>query len=93
MTCYICDPKNPAADEEGCRDCEREAFAPLLDLAAEREARREGYDGLTCPCGGAWFDLRIGPGRIGAVTLGKDGRVTGYAGVPTCRECGEAVSA
>jgi hypothetical protein len=24
MTCYLCDPTNPEADEEGCAKCEQE---------------------------------------------------------------------
>jgi hypothetical protein len=43
----------------------------------------EQYDGRTCEgCGSAWFDA--------AVTIGPDGRVTGWAFV-TCRDCGQAL--
>jgi hypothetical protein len=45
-------------------------------------------------CGNEWFRLDGGSAGLetthhGAVTLGADGRVTGFFGVPTCVECGE----
>ncbi|WP_435109813.1 hypothetical protein [Nocardiopsis synnemataformans] len=54
--------------------------------------RRGQYDGLTCSCGCTWFRLeRLGADRAGAVCLTRDGRVTGYVGIPTCTECGKHV--
>ena len=46
-----------------------------------------------CPtCGGQWFVLRRTEGSSipehGAITLNNERRVTGYAGEPTCAECG-----
>lgn len=37
MSCYICQPHNPNAAEEGCADCEREFWhAYLVQLATAR---------------------------------------------------------
>lgn len=59
----------------------------ITDLSERRDAAAEPkYEGLRCGCGQAWFELR----PDGAVCLGKDGSVTGYAGVPHCLSCGTA---
>lgn len=56
----------------------------VIDLDARRnEAREPAYDGAACPCGGAWFD-------VDGVCISKEGQVTGYAGKPRCKTCGEA---
>lgn len=45
-------------------------------------------DVQTCQqCGCPWFRLVIDEGP-GAVAFDRHGVVLGYAGVPTCRECG-----
>lgn len=41
----------------------------------------KGYDGLTCACGGAWFNVQ-------AVALDQDAKVTAWAAPLTCRSCG-----
>lgn len=51
-----------------------------INLAAERAARRQDYDGTACPaCGCVWFDL------VGVLEAGQ---VTGYLWPPKCRDCG-----
>lgn len=42
-------------------------------------AKENGYDGLVCKCGEAWFDL--------AVVADKSGLVNGNAIVGTCVSC------
>ena len=50
----------------------------------------DGYDGITCPCGEAWFELSGSPvAKHGAVTFGLDGSITGYHGTPVCIPCGQ----
>lgn len=65
----------------------------MVDLE-QRRAARDGHHGRVCACGSEWF--RLGrrdsdpPGfQHGAITVGLDNRITGYAGVPCCIECGE----
>ena len=42
------------------------------------------YDGFVClNCGETWFELEV--------LLGKDLRVSGWAGVGSCRGCGRRV--
>ncbi|GAA2071895.1 hypothetical protein [Williamsia deligens] len=42
--------------------------------------RPDVYDGLTCEqCGEAWFQA--------SVTVGRDGRVTGWVSTVKCTEC------
>ena len=43
------------------------------------------YDGGTCHCGSAWFDLA----DDGKFTVDQRGIVTGYSGTPVCAECGD----
>lgn len=66
----------------------------ITDLEERRRAAAEPkYDGVTCGCGDAWFELRPGPkSPTAAICLDKDGAVTGYAGVPHCMSCGTAVA-
>lgn len=54
-----------------------------IDLAAERESRREGYEGVTCPCGSTWFNARI--------AIDQAGRAHSYAWPVTCTECGTPI--
>lgn len=58
----------------------------VVELGARRPA--SSSDPLVCACGSHWFDLRLDEDAPGAVTLSVGGSVTGYAGVPVCRECG-----
>lgn len=51
-----------------------------------REGGEDGYDGLVCGCGEAWFALH---GRGSAVCLGPDGEITGYSGTLKCVSCGK----
>lgn len=59
----------------------------------DRRATTPDDDLLTCECGSAWFELRTADehGRAvepGAIVMNKSGNVTGYFGLPYCRECG-----
>ena len=56
------------------------------DARRDRQSREEGYDGITCACGEAWFTLT---GEGAAVCLGPDGAITGYAGTFMCTSCGK----
>lgn len=56
-----------------------------LDDHRNRREEPSGYDGITCPCGEAWYALD------GAVCLDRDGTVTGYSGRLTCVGCGQPV--
>lgn len=47
------------------------------------------YDGGTCSCGSAWFDLADDNGQKGKFTVDLRGIVTGYSGTPVCADCGE----
>jgi hypothetical protein len=62
---------------------EQIAAAPVVIPLRPRET--DGYDGLTCRCGSAWFHVR-------GVTFAPDGHVTGYAAPVTCLECGERLN-
>ena len=48
------------------------------------------YDGATCACGSAWFQL-VGDGgtegTAGLVALDERGVIIGYAGQLVCAEC------
>jgi hypothetical protein len=59
----------------------------VFDLEARRSARAGDVPARCARCGGEWFDLRLPGGDPGAVTLRADWSVSGYAGVPYCREC------
>lgn len=58
----------------------------VVDLTERRRAAGPA-EPLRCACGGEWFELRVGE-RSGAVTIAQDGTITGYAGMPVCRDCG-----
>ena len=61
--------------------------AQVIDLDSHRY---EGTPPAECPkCGGQWFILTADkPGyEHGALTLDREGHVTGYFGVPVCAEC------
>ena len=62
----------------------------VIDLA-ERRGAEAGAPGAQCAaCGGEWFELRADHPQMpphGAVALGPDGSVRGYAGVPHCTTC------
>lgn len=67
---------------------------PVVSLD-DRRQRSATTEPLRCrKCGGEWFRLdgtHSGPDipDEGAVTIDREGRITGYAGVPVCVECGE----
>lgn len=66
----------------------------IIDLNARRTTEDQP-DYVTCPCGGAWFELRANHPQMpehGAVVLRPDGTISGYAGTPHCVSCGEAVT-
>lgn len=67
----------------------------VVSLDDRRRVPPAGTEPLRCrQCGSEWFRLQ---GRSndpevakhGAVTMDKDGRITGYSGVPVCLDCGE----
>lgn len=62
----------------------------ITDLEERRRAAAEPeYDGITCGCGEAWFELRGSPeSPTVGVCLGPDGELAGYAGVLYCLSCG-----
>jgi L-amino acid N-acyltransferase YncA len=66
----------------------------VVSLQERREsaARASEDQVVTCACGSAWFELRGGPSAPGVVTFATDGRVVGYAGVPTCVDCGRVLA-
>ena len=58
----------------------------------QRRAALASNDVTACGnCGGQWFELRqnspSGP-TPGAICMNAAGRVSGYAGTPTCLDCG-----
>lgn len=59
----------------------------VINLEERRRISESAYDGLTCPCGEAWFTLD------GAVCLTRDGTVTGYSGTLRCVSCGQVPGA
>lgn len=59
-------------------DTEARLVSAPVDLSTERESRREGWRGSTCPaCGGAWFRARV------AI---ENGSVTTYAWPIVCAD-------
>jgi hypothetical protein len=72
-------------------------MSPVVSLEdRRRQAQPVAADEpLRCRhCGSQWFRLRgreTDPetARHGAVAMTQDGRITAYAGVPECLECGE----
>lgn len=54
---------------------------------ADRRAASAGDD-RRCVCGSEWFDLQGHGDRAPAVTVSSEGRITGYAGSLSCRDCG-----
>lgn len=72
-----------------------DAIRPVVDLSAHRaarEARAPDAPAQCSTCGSHWFTLTrptpTGENVGGAVTLNAHGTVTGYAGIPTCTDCG-----
>lgn len=54
-------------------------------------AQRDGYDGMVCACGEAWFRLWMPPeDELGPVVVAQEnGAVTGYRGFLKCIVCGK----
>ena len=62
----------------------------MSDEVVQLADRRERETVAICrACGGQWFEIHRPAGQVGAITMAADGRVTGYAGLPTCQCCGE----
>lgn len=55
-----------------------------------RGASLNTYEGAICSCGSAWFILCDEENSPAGVTLDERGAVTGFAGKPVCKECGQA---
>lgn len=69
----------------------------VIPLHGPRRRGQSAEGTLACPvCECQWFHLvRSDDGNLmelGAVTLAADGRVTGYAGTPTCQNCGTPIT-
>lgn len=65
----------------------------IIDLSERRQQAAQSDDPTAvCPCGEAWFELRsaLPAAPHGAVCMDRDGRVTGYHGMPHCVSCGRA---
>lgn len=58
----------------------------VINLDDHRHPKNSGsYDGATCRCGEAWFELR---GDRVAVCLTREGSISGHVGHPHCISCG-----
>lgn len=61
--------------------------------SSRRTASAAEDDLMTCPCGSSWFELYdvdlSGEKTTGAVVVNREGRITGYSGIPHCLECGQ----
>lgn len=63
----------------------------VIDLTERRQQAAQSDDPTaSCPCGEAWFELRstLPATPHGAVCMDRDGRITGYHGIPHCISCG-----
>jgi hypothetical protein len=64
----------------------------VVNLDERRPPEFEGTPPVICPCGSWWFELKCDHPRVpahGAITLARNGSITGYAGIPHCVACGK----
>ena len=71
---------------------ENAGMTNVVSLADHRAPEFEGEPPVICACGSWWFELRSNHERCpehGAISLTRDGSISGYAGTPHCISCGE----
>lgn len=64
----------------------------VINLDDRRKPEFGGTPPVICPCGSWYFELRSNHPRCpehGAITLDRNGSITGYAGTPHCIHCGK----
>jgi hypothetical protein len=79
--CYICQPDNPDAAEEGCGSCDRDYWSFVARVAeANACQRRPHYPGETCEC----------EERLSLVVTHT--KTSTDRGPDFCAECSEAIA-